>query len=141
MNVLLVEDNEGDIELTKIAFKRSGVSGQLIMVHDGKEAIDYLYKRGEHAGAIMPDLILVDLNMPRMGGKEFLDVVKNDDALKTIPVIMLTSSQAPEEIEECYKRHANCYILKPSGLDKLSDMLRQLESFWMGLVKLSREVA
>lgn len=141
MNVLLVEDNEGDIELTKIAFKKSGLDGRLMVAHDGTEAVDYLYKRGNHKDTVTPDLILADLNMPRMGGKAFLDVVKNDDALKAIPVIILTSSQAPAEILECYKRHANCYILKPSGMDKLIEMLLQLESFWRNLVRLPDEAA
>ena len=136
MNVLLVEDNEGDIEMTKIAFKKSGVASQLIVTHDGQEAVDYLYKRAGFTDAVTPDLVLVDLNMPRMDGKEFLDVVKNDDALKAIPVIMLTSSQAPAEIRECYRRHANSYILKPSGLDKFIDLARQIHNYWQDLARL-----
>jgi len=136
MNILLVEDNDGDVELTKIAFRKGGISCGLSVVHDGEEAIEYLYKRGSFKDAVTPDFILIDLNMPRMGGKAFLDIVKKDDALKVIPVIMLTSSQAPAEILECYKRHANCYILKPSGLDGLVDLARQFENFWANLVQL-----
>jgi chemotaxis family two-component system response regulator Rcp1 len=139
MNVLLVEDNEGDIELTKIAFKKGDVACNLSVVHDGEEALEYLYKRGRFKEMSTPDIILIDLNMPRMGGKEFLDVVKNDENLKALPVIMLTSSQAPVEILECYKRHANCYILKPSGLNALIDVAKHLESFWSNIVQLPQE--
>lgn len=141
MNILLVEDNEGDIELTKIAFKKANMSCNLSIAHDGEEAVEYLYKRGRFRDAPTPDIVLIDLNMPRMDGKEFLSIVKSDDALKAIPVIMLTSSQAPAEILECYRRHANCYILKPSGLDAFVSLAKQLESFWAGLVQLPIENA
>lgn len=136
MNILFAEDNEGDVELIKIAFKKGEVPCNLSFVHDGTDAVDYLYKRGAFRDAVMPDMVLIDLNMPRMGGKEFLDVVKKDENLKAIPVIVLTSSQAPGEILECYKRHANCYILKPSGIEDFIGMARQLERFWAGLVQL-----
>ena len=136
MNVLLVEDNEGDVELAKIAFRRGAPTSNLVVVHDGQDAVEYLYRRGAFADAARPDIVLVDLNMPRLGGKAFLDIVKNDEDLKTIPVMMLTSSQAPAEIMECYKRHANCYILKPTGLDALIHLTQQLESFWKGIAEL-----
>lgn len=135
-NVLLVEDNEGDIELTKIAFKKAGLTCQLAVVYDGEEGIDYLYRRGKFGNAPTPDVILVDINMPRMGGKEFLDVIKGDELLKVIPVIMLTSSRAPAEIVDCYQRHANCYILKPSGLEAFINIARQIQTFWLNLVEL-----
>jgi CheY-like chemotaxis protein len=138
MNVLLVEDNQGDIELIRLAFKEGDLPCDLSVVHDGQEGVDYLYKRGAFENAAVPDIILVDLNMPRMGGKQFLQVIKNDDALKSIPVIMLTSSEDPAEILECYKLHANCYILKPSSMMSLFDLVRQLENFWADTVRLPR---
>jgi CheY-like chemotaxis protein len=134
MIILLVEDNEGDIALTQVAFGESGIEGRLDVAHDGAEAIERLYRRGEHADAELPDLMLVDLNMPRMDGKELLDVVKRDDGLKAIPVVILTSSQAPAEILECYRRHANGYVLKPWGMEEFVEMLRQLDRYWNGLV-------
>ncbi|MCF8495714.1 MAG: response regulator [Alphaproteobacteria bacterium] len=141
MKVLLVEDNEGDIELTKIAFKKAGVACEMAVAHNGEEAVDYLLGKGKFQSvSARPDFILLDLNMPRMGGKEFLEVVKHDQGLKTIPVIMLTSSKAPAEIMECYRRHANFYILKPSGLEALIEMAKRLESFWVNLAQLPEEL-
>lgn len=134
MNVLLVEDNEGDVELTRIAFKKIGVPCTLSVVYDGQEAVEYLYKRGSFKDAETPDLVLVDLNMPRMGGKEFLEVVKNDDELKSVPVMILSSSQNPAEVLECYRRHANCYVLKPAGLEDFMNLAKQIESFWSRFV-------
>ncbi|HEX7712141.1 MAG TPA: response regulator [Sphingomonadaceae bacterium] len=139
MIILLVEDNEGDIALTQIAFGDSGIDGELVVARDGAEAVDRLYGRGEFADAELPDLMLVDLNMPRMDGKELLDVVKGDEDLKTIPVIMLTSSQAPAEIRDCYRRHANSYVLKPWGVEEYADILRQLERYWTGIVVLPKD--
>ena len=136
MIVLLVEDNEGDVALTQIAFDDSGIDGRLDVARDGAEAVERLYRRGEFGDAELPDLMLVDLNMPRMDGKELLDVVKHDDELKTIPVIMLTSSQAPAEIRDCYRRHANSYVLKPWGVEEYVEVLRQLERYWTGIVVL-----
>lgn len=136
MNILLVEDNEGDIALTQIAHKDCAMQGELAVAHDGQEALDRLYNRGDFASALKPDLVLLDLNMPRMNGKQFLDVVKTDDAMKAIPVIMLTSSQSPAEISQCYERHANCYIAKPWGLQGYVDILQELERYWDGFVVL-----
>jgi CheY-like chemotaxis protein len=139
MIILLVEDNEGDIALTHVAFDESGIDGTLEVAHDGLEAVERLYRRGEFADAQLPDLMLVDLNMPRMDGKELLDVVKQDEALKTIPVVMLTSSQAPGEIRDCYRRHANSYVLKPWGVEQYVEVLKQLERYWTGIVVLPAE--
>ncbi len=139
IDILLVEDNEGDIELTKLAFKEGKLLHRLSVAHHGVEALDYLFKRGGFESAFTPDLILLDLNMPKMDGKEVLDVIKKDDALQMIPVIVLTSSKAQLDILESYKRHANCYIIKPLTLEKFMDVARQVEYFWINLVQLPRE--
>src|SRR5271155_114897 len=107
VDILLVEDNEGDIELTKIAFEAEEAPVRLLVAHDGVEGMDCLYKRGGFEGAATPSLILLDINMPRMGGMEFLRIVKQDEHLKIIPVIMLTSSDAQSDIIKSYRCHAN----------------------------------
>lgn len=140
-NILLVEDNEGDVELTRIAFKKSGFECQLDVVNNGEEALEYLRKRGNYADAPTPDMVLLDLNMPRMGGRELMEIVKRDDMLKFIPIIVLTSSQAPKDVMDSYNSYANCYILKPSGLQAFIEFAKQLESFWSGLVQLPQKIA
>ena len=141
MNVLLVEDNEGDIELTERAFERGNLTATLSVTHNGAEAIEYLSRQGRFSDAVKPDLILLDLNMPRMGGHQFLEIVKQDEKLKSIPVIVLTSSSAPKDIRGCYERHANCYILKPFDPLKFMDMIKQVEDFWANLVQLPDKTA
>ena len=136
MNILLVEDNEGDIELTARAFKKGNLLSTLSVTNDGVEALEYLSRRGKFGDAAAPDFILLDINMPRMDGRRFLEVVKQDEKLKSIPVIMLTSSSAPRDIQDCYERHANCYILKPFDAGKYVDMAKQIESFWVNMVQL-----
>ncbi len=137
IKILLVEDNEGDVELTRIALAKSGVACDLVVASNGYEGLDCLFKRGQFSEMTgRPDIILLDLNMPRMGGKEFLEIVKENGQLKSIPVIVLTSSRAPADIHECYQRHANCYVLKPTGLEHFIAMARQLEAFWGRLVQL-----
>lgn len=140
MNILLVEDNEGDIELTMRAFQRGKLSSTLSVAHNGMEAMNYLHQKEPFSDAVRPDLILLDLNMPRMGGREFLETVKQDEKLKSIPVIMLTSSSAPKDIAECYERHANCYILKPFDLAKFMEVIKQVEFFWTHMAQLPRGV-
>ena len=135
-NILLVEDNEGDVELTQIAFKRGNLSSDLCVVNDGMEALDFLFKRNTFEKAATPDIILLDLNMPRMGGKEFLSIVKQDARLKSIPVIVFTSSNAPKDIEESYKNHANSYIIKPFGLNEYIEVAKRVENFWIKLSQL-----
>src|SRR6202000_2545563 len=104
-NILLVEDNEGDVELTQIAFEHGNLSSQLTVANDGVDALDCLLGRGKYPKPTIPDLILLDLNMPRMGGKEFLGVVKQDEALKSIPIIVFTSSNADKDVAESYRLH------------------------------------
>ena len=137
--ILLVEDNEGDIELTRIAFEEGNLPCHISVARNGEEAMDFLEKRDAFASAPTPALILLDINMPRMDGIQFLKVVKADPRFKMIPVIMLTSSGAPGDIKICYSLHANCYIVKPNGVDQLVKMATQIETFWSGLAKLPRE--
>jgi len=137
--ILLVEDNEGDIELTKIAFEEGRQPCNLSVAADWLKEHDFLEKLGEFANAPTPDIILLDINMPRMDGIQFLKVVKADQRFRMIPVIMLTSSGAPGDIKICYNLHANCYIVKPNGIDQLVTMANQIESFWSGIAKLPRD--
>ncbi|MDR3449128.1 MAG: response regulator [Alphaproteobacteria bacterium] len=139
MNILLVEDNEGDIELTELAFRRRKLSSTLAVAHNGVEAVDYLSCRGAFTEAVRPDLVLLDLNMPRMGGREFLEIVKQDEKFRSIPVIVFTSSSAPKDIAECYERHANCYILKPFDPEEFMDIAKKVEDFWGRLAHLPGE--
>jgi CheY-like chemotaxis protein len=136
LNILLVEDNEGDVGLTRRALNEARPPCTVAVAHDGLEALDVLLKRGGFADAATPQLILLDLNMPRMDGKQFLEAVKADDRLKAIPVVMFTSSQSAADIRECYKRHASCYVVKPFGGRELAAALQQVAAFWGALVQL-----
>ena len=131
MHILLVEDNEGDIELTEIAFKKAKAEVVFSIAHNGVEALALLAR-----ATTLPDLIMLDLNTPPMGGRQFLETVKGDDRLKSIPVIVLTSSDAPADIADCYQRHANCYILKPFNFEKFVAFAQQIDAFWGKLVRL-----
>lgn len=133
-NILLVEDNEGDIELTREAFSDdASLKSNLHIVTDGEMALDYLFKRNSYEDATTPDIILMDLNLPKAGGREVLEIIKNDTALKRIPAIILTSSSAPQDIADSYDRHANCYIVKPIDGLKFMDVVRQVEHFWINI--------
>ncbi len=136
--ILLVEDNDGDVELTEEAFARGKLSANLSVTHDGVEALDFLFRRGAFTGAVIPDLILLDLNMPRMDGKEFLSIVKQDPTLKYIPVIVFTSSSAQADITDVFLRYANSYIIKPFSLEEYIEVLKQVENFWIKLSQLPR---
>jgi CheY-like chemotaxis protein len=136
MHILLVEDNEGDIELTEIAFKKAGTGTVFSVAHDGIEALDLLKQQSTEGDGAPPDLILLDLNMPRMGGRQFLEAVKDDLKFRSIPVIVFTSSAAPKDIDDSYQRHANCYIMKPFNFEKFVMMAQQIEAFWGHLVRL-----
>lgn len=134
--ILLVEDNEGDIVLTVEALKAAKIHNEVVVVRDGEEALAYLYQEGKYAGADLPDLILLDINLPRIDGKEVLARVKNDDRLKKIPVVILTTSDSEKDISESYANHANCYITKPVDFNKFMQVVHMIKDFWITLVKL-----
>ncbi|HCL06484.1 MAG TPA: response regulator [Chitinophagaceae bacterium] len=136
LEILLVEDNEGDIRLTIEAFKEAKIKNQVKVVRDGEEALDYLRKQGNYTDVLLPDIILLDINLPKIDGKEVLNIMKNDAVLKTIPVIMLTTSSADSDVEESYANHANCYVIKPVDLNKFMDVIRGIEDYWLSIVKL-----
>ncbi len=139
VEVLLVEDNPGDVRLTREALKEGSIRSHLHVARDGVEALAFLRRQGEHAGAPRPDLVLLDLNLPRKDGREVLTEIKEDAALRQIPVVVLTSSQADEDIRRAYDLHANCYIAKPVDLDRFIHVVRSIEEFWFTVVKLPPE--
>lgn len=138
IEILLVEDNPADVRLTREALRESRVIHQLNAVKDGVEAMEYLRRQGNFAGATRPDLILLDLNLPRMSGLEVLRHVKEDHSLKHIPVIVLTTSKAEQDLLHAYDLHTNCYITKPVDLDQFFQVIRSIEEFWLSVVRLPR---
>ncbi|MDO9373668.1 MAG: response regulator [Bacteroidota bacterium] len=136
IHILLVEDNEGDIWLTLEALHQAKINNNVSVVRDGEEALSFLNKQGKHLRAIAPDLILLDINLPKIDGKEVLANIKNDDHLKQIPVVMLTTSSAEKDILESYKSHANCYITKPVDLDQFIQVVHTIKNFWLTTVQL-----
>lgn len=136
IEILLVEDNEGDVRLTKEALKEGKVKNNLQVAYDGFEALEYLKREGEYRDRVIPDLILLDLNLPRMDGRELLEKIKEDSDLRHIPVVILTTSKAEEDIVRTYDLHANCYITKPVDLEKFIEVAKSIEDFWMTIVKL-----
>jgi len=136
IDILLVEDNEGDILLTTEAFEERKIINNLIVARDGKEAIDILYKNGEYASYGTPSLILMDINLPKKSGHEVLEIIKKDDKLKHIPVIMLTTSSSTKDISLSYQNHVNCYITKPIEIDKFLEAIFSIEDFWLSIVQL-----
>ena len=139
IRILLVEDNAGDVRLTREAFKDAKVHLDLHVVNDGVEAMDFLHRREPYAGCPRPDLILLDLNLPRKDGREVLMESKTDPLLKTIPVGILTTSGSQEDIERSYELYANCYISKPVELEGFLSVVRSIDDFWLSAVKLPRE--
>ena len=140
MNILLVEDNPGDARLAAEAFREGGSAVRLHVVRDGVEAIQYLNGHGPFDGAKRPDLVLLDLNLPRKDGREVLSEIKADPGLRSIPVIVLTTSQAESDVSRCYDLHANCFIVKPVDFDRFLDVVRGIETFWCSMVKLPSTV-
>ncbi len=137
ISILLVEDNLGDVFLAKEALKEGRFPNTAVaVVKDGEEALDYLYKRGKFNCVEKPDLILLDINLPRMDGKEVLAIIKKDEKLRLIPVVMLTTSTAENDILESYYNHANCNISKPVHLDNFIDAISKIETFWLLTVEL-----
>lgn len=139
VEILLVEDNPGDVLLTQEAIASCKMRNVLRVARDGLEAMAMLRGEGEHAGTPRPDLILLDLNLPRMDGRELLAVIKADERLKRIPVVILTTSKAEEDILKTYDLHANCYITKPVDLDQFAKVVRSIEDFWFAVVTLPPE--
>jgi len=139
IEVLLVEDNPGDVRLTREALKDGKVSNNLSVAQDGVEALRFLRREGEYAAAPRPDVVLLDLNLPRKDGREVLQEMKQDRSLRTIPVVVLTSSDAERDIVGAYELQANCYITKPVDLDQFITAVRSIEDFWFSIVKLPPE--
>ena len=136
IEILLVEDNPGDVRLLTEVMKESAVSNNLTVVANGVEALAFLRREGRYAGSPSPDLILLDLNLPGKNGCEVLAEVKADSRLRRIPVVVLTSSDAEEEVHRAYDLHANCFIAKPVGLDQFTRVVREIQEFWLNLVTL-----
>lgn len=136
VEILLVEDNEGDIRLTKEAFRESMVWNHMNIVRDGAEALAFLRREGKYTNAIRPGIILLDLNLPKRSGIEVLEEIKRDDELKHIPVVVLTSSQAEQDILNSYNFHANCFITKPLDLEQFLQVVQSIKDFWLTIVKL-----
>ena len=136
IEILLIEDNPGDVELTQEALQDAKVRNKLSAVGDGEQALAYLRRQGEYATAARPDLILLDLNLPRKDGREVLAEIKRDPALRRIPVVILTTSQAEQDILRSYDLNANCYVTKPVDLDQFLHVVRSIEDFWLVIVKL-----
>ena len=136
IHILLVEDNEGDIVLTKEAFEDSRILIDMSVVKDGKQAMDFLNKEGPFAEAGRPDIILLDVNLPKRNGHEVLQYIKTTEALKQIPVIMLTTSSSANDINQSYKNYANCFITKPVEVQEFLNVVATIEQFWILIVKL-----
>jgi two-component system, chemotaxis family, response regulator Rcp1 len=136
VEILLVEDNPGDVRLTIEALKEAKLVNRFNVVADGVEALEYLKGQGRFAQAARPDLVLLDLNLPRKDGREVLEEMKNDRELRSIPVVVLTTSRAEEDILRAYNLHANCYISKPVDFTQFMHVVKSIESFWLEIVKL-----
>lgn len=140
IQVLLIEDSPSDARLMQEAFRDGKIVNTLTVVTDGFAALEYLHRRGKYAKAARPDLILLDLNLPKMDGREVLRRIKIDDDLKTIPVVVLTTSEADQDVIKAYEYHANCYIRKPVDLARFLEIISMIEDFWLTVVKLPSDV-
>jgi len=136
--ILLVEDDPGDEMMAQEAFADDQLVSRLHVARDGEEALDFLYRRGSHADAPRPDFVLLDLNLPRVDGREVLRTIKADPSIASIPVVILTTSSAVEDIVACYSAHTNAYITKPAGYHDFVDVVRQVNQFWMDTVRLPK---
>ncbi|ARF65588.1 MULTISPECIES: response regulator [Streptomyces] len=136
IEVLLVEDDPGDELMTREAFEDNKIRNTLHVVRDGQEALDFLYRRGEYGDAPRPDLVLLDLNLPKYDGRQVLEQIKGDPELSLIPVVVLTTSSAEEDILRSYKLHANAYVTKPVDLDQFIAAVRQIDEFFVTVVRL-----
>ncbi|MBF0689640.1 MAG: response regulator [Cellulomonas sp.] len=136
IDVLLVEDDPGDVLMTREAFEHNKVRNRLSVVADGVSALQFLRKESEHADAPTPDLVLLDLNLPRMDGREVLEAMKSDERMRSIPVVVLTTSEAEEDVVRSYSLHANAYVTKPVDFDRFIDVVRQIDEFFVEVVRL-----
>lgn len=136
IEILLVEDNPGDVRLTREALKDARVANTLHVVEDGVAALDYLRRQGQYSDAPRPHLVLLDLNLPKKNGREVLAEIKSDEHLKRIPVVILTTSQAEEDVLRAYNLHANCYITKPVDFTQFTKVVKTIEDFWLTIVTL-----
>ena len=136
VEILLVEDNPGDYRLTQEALREGKVYNNLHWAQDGVEALEFLHQRGKYANVPRPDIILLDLNLPKKDGREVLAVVKRDDRLKHIPVVVLTTSKAEEDVVKSYELHANCYVTKPVDLEQFLHVVKSIDRFWLTVVTL-----
>jgi chemotaxis family two-component system response regulator Rcp1 len=140
IDILLVEDNPGDVQLTMEALEESKLKNNLFIAYDGEEAMQFLRKEGKFSDSPKPDLIILDLNLPKKDGREVLKEIKEDENLRRIPVVVLTTSEAEEDVMKMYDLHANCYITKPLGIDKFIEVVKSIENFWMSIVILPNGV-
>lgn len=140
IDILLVEDNEGDIVLTTEALEDGKITNTISVVKDGWEAVQYLEKKGEYAHKTTPDLILLDINMPKMNGHEVLKEIKSNPEIKHIPVIMLTTSSSDLDVMKSYQSHANCYITKPVDVNDFLEVIATIENFWISIVQLPKKI-
>lgn len=136
IEILMIEDNPGDVRLTREAMRQAKLDNRLNVVGDGVQALAYLRRQGEYGSAPRPDLILLDLNLPRMDGREVLAEIKADPEFKSIPVVVLTTSSSAQDVERIYALHANCYISKPVDFDKFMQVVQQIDEFWVRVVTL-----
>lgn len=139
IEILLVEDNPGDVRLTEKAFEEGSLANDLDVVTDGVEAMRYLRQEDEYAEKTLPDIVLLDLNLPKKNGDEVLEDIKNSGDLRHLPVVILTSSEAEEDIAATYNKHANAYLTKPVDFDGFTDIVNQIEGFWFRVVRLPSE--
>lgn len=140
VHILMVDDNEGDVLLTQEAFREAKVANTMDVAVDGEQALSILRKEGQYATFQTPDLVLLDLNMPKKDGCEVLDAIKSDEALKTLPVVIMTSSQAETDVVKSYKLHANSYIVKPLDLEQFANVVSSIEHFWFSVVQLPTDI-
>jgi two-component system, chemotaxis family, response regulator Rcp1 len=138
IEILMVEDNPGDVELTREALTGAKVNNRLWVADDGAKAVDFLYRRGEYANAPRPDIILLDLNLPKKDGRQVLAEIRSDPQLSEIPIVILTTSAAEEDILRAYQLHANCYITKPVNFSRFLEVIKAVEQFWLTVVRLPK---
>lgn len=134
--ILLVEDNAADLRLAQEVLRETGLDHELLIARDGEVAMQILQRQGEHANAPRPDLVLLDLNLPRRHGREVLHDIKTDAQLKSIPVLILSTSRAERDVRDCYDAYANCYLTKPTSIDEFASLAQLIRDFWFGVVQL-----